>query len=166
MPVVENLKIIAKKLLEKDGFLSPVIFLIKNDQLMIEPIPMEAIDKIMGATEDSKARSAFVAGLMAKDFGADKIILIWDAAFRTVDKLSEPYDETEAPLTYPKSLRTECIILNEIEVPSGKDNTIVIPYKGGDGEPVEFLPDNLPEDAKFESRFTEIALRGYNKIKE
>lgn len=154
MSVVEDLKVIAKRLLEKDGFLSPVIFLIKNDQLMIEPIPMEAIDKIMGA------------GLMAKDFGADKIILIWDAAFRTVDKLPEPYDETEAPLTYPKSMRTECILLNEIEVPSGKDNTIVIPYKGGDGEPVEFLPDNLPEEAKFKSRFTEIALQGYNKIKE
>ena len=39
----------------------------------------------------------------------------------------------------------------------------IVPYKGGEGDPIEFVPNDLPEGAKFESRFTELALDGWNK---
>ena len=45
-------------------------------------------------------------------------------------------DSTEAPLTYPRSMRTECILINGIPLPDGKDEMIMIPYKGGEGEPL------------------------------
>ena len=86
---------------------------------------------------------------------------IWDAAFRTLAP-EQVYDETESPLSYPKSMRTECIVINSIGLPSGKEETIFVPYKGGEGEPVEFL-DSFPEGAESKSRFPAIALEGWNQ---
>jgi hypothetical protein len=101
-------------------------------------------------------------GALAKKLGANRLIMIWDAAMRTVPP-DIKYNETEAPLTYPRSMRTECIIINDILFDTGKDNTTVIPYKGGDKEPVEFI-ENKFEGVNPESRFTEVAINGYNKI--
>ena len=61
-------------------------------------------------------------------------------------------------------MRTECLIFNDISFVTGKDATHVIPYKGGAGKPVEFLENTLPDGVSMDSRFTEIALEGYNKI--
>ena len=166
--ILEDLIRIAKTGLQRDTYLVPVFFLLKDETLIVPPTPISTLDEIFkkiypGAQtnmEDSKSRDVFVIGRMAKEYGANRIIMIWDAAMKTIEKGQE-YSPLEAPLTYPKSMRTECIIVNDIQLQSGTDNTVVVPYKGGDGEPVEFLPEILPKEGKIESRFTEIALKGY-----
>lgn len=165
----------AKALLVKTGTIDPAFFLCNDEKLMGEPFLMSMFDRICGYIPDmdeAKTRNVFLIGGMAQKLKANRVIIIWDAAFRTVaasDAKSAFNDQTERPLLYPKSMRTECIIVNEVLLPSGDDQTIVIPYKGGEGEPVEFLSDDpvtkaLAEGgAKFESRFTQLILDGYNR---
>jgi hypothetical protein len=61
-------------------------------------------------------------------------------------------------------MRTECILVQGIELPSGKEDIIIVPYKGGNGKPVELLPEKNQEIDKYESRISEIALRGYQLV--
>jgi hypothetical protein len=173
MPLLEDLIEAAKELLVKDRHLIPVFFLAHDEELVFEPTPMSMFDKVYGNDlnlDDTKTRDTFLVGGMAKGLGANRVIMIWDAALRTVNPQQFPsgYSSLESPLTYPKSMRTECIIINEVFLPSGKDNTIIVLYKGGDGEPVEFLPENnifKQAGAHYKSRFTEIVLDGYNKAR-
>jgi hypothetical protein len=92
--------------------------------------------------------------------------MIWDAAMMMYppDTKMEDIDVTELPLQFPKSMRTECLIFNDISFVTGKDVTSVIPYKDGEGQPVELLESKIPEGTNIDSRFTDIALEGYNKI--
>jgi hypothetical protein len=163
--LTEAIKKVAKDNLLKDGYLVPVFFVLIRDSIIMEPQPINIIDKIYGSdlsSEESKTRAVFCIGAIAKKFGGDRIIMIWDAAMRTVDA-GFKYTPDEAPLTYPKSMRTECLIINDIDFLMGEDKTCVVPYKGGDGEPVVFLPEPAGLDS-MESRFTQIAMDGYNRI--
>jgi len=103
-----------------------------------------------------------MAGVMAKFLQADTVLFVWDAAMRSVNP-EDPYDATESPLTYPESMRTECIVIEAVKIPSGKEEIMITPYKGGNGKPVEFLP--VPESNQmdnYESRIGKIVLHGYN----
>jgi len=163
--LLEDITTVAKQNLQRDGRILPVFFLIKGEQLVVEPKPTVIIDEMFPpeqlSAEESKSRAVFVMGVLARQVQADRIIMIWDAAFRSYEKGTD-FDPLNAPLTYPKSMRTECIILNDIQLQTGKDATVIVPYKGGDGEPVEFLPNTF-DGMECESRFTELAIRGYNK---
>ena len=160
--LVEDITTIAKKNLSDDGYLCPIFFLVKDEMIIAPPIPCNILfDKKLNA-EDAKSFAVFKMGVLARAYKATRLIMIWDAAMRTMPKDGN-YDATDAPLTFPKSMRTECIIVNDINLQSGKDKTCIVPYKGGDGEPVEFLPDEDYKDMPAESRFTELALEGYNK---
>jgi len=159
----------AKESLKKDGFLNPAFFLFQNDKQIYGSL-MSLFDEMLGHPPnmgEAKTRNVILVGVLAKELKADRVVLIWDAAFRMVDKKDAPeYSELEAPLTYPKSMRTECLIIENINILSGKDSVEIIPYKGGEGYPVEFLPDILPKEmGKYESRFPELVLKGYNAIK-
>jgi hypothetical protein len=163
--LIDSLKAAAKQALQRDGYLVNVFFLCQSEALLIDPQQTSMFDRIYGDnlnSEDSKTRSVYCMGALAKQVGANRLIMIWDGAMRTAPE-NFKYNETEAPLTYPKSMRTECIIINEILFDTGKDNTIIIPYKGGDGDPVEFLENKL-EGISPESRFTEVAIKGYNRL--
>ena len=160
--LLNNLAEIARRNLLEHGSLTPCIMFFKEGHMLVTPQMM--VDFPDCNAEESKTRNAWGSGVMAKKVGADFLVFIWDGAFRTVPNPdSFEYDETEAPLAYPKSLRTECIILNGIYLPSGKEDMVMVPYKGGDGEPVEFIPNELPEGAEFKSRFAELAVDGWNK---
>jgi hypothetical protein len=159
--LLQSLAEIAKNNLKQYGTIVPVMLWFKNKIMLASPKPLEDF----GSAEESKTKNVFVAGALAKVLGADLLVLIWDAAMRTVPHTTKDdltMDITESPLTYPRSMRTECIVLNAIPFPEGKDSAIFIPYKGGEGEPVEFLP-GFPSD-DFETRFTEIARNGYNRM--
>ena len=146
----------AKVALQEDAFI-PLVAFIKGSTLLAA-FPMKFDEKV--PSEENKSKNVFVAGVMARKLNADTVILTWDAAYRMVPAGTD-YDETEAPLSYPKNMRTECLIIEGISVPSGKEECAIISYKGGDGEPVEFLSNDLPKDAPFESRFANIVLKGY-----
>jgi len=175
MTLLESLVETAKENLLKFGYVAPVFCLIKQGHIL-GVLPMAMFDKILGHVPDSheaKTRDTLLVGVLARKKNADRVVLIWDAAMRRVatkDAKEVMGDVTEQPLLYPKSMRTECIVVNDISLPSGKDSTTVVPYRGGDGELVTFLDikkefgGDTPE--KIESRFTELVLEGYNSAGE
>ncbi|MBE3144542.1 MAG: hypothetical protein IMZ61_11555 [Planctomycetes bacterium] len=173
--MLENIVEIAKKNLVQDKYLSATFILVKGEEFVLPPTPIAMLGKVRAThgygdlnMEESKTLDTILIGSLAKVYGADRVILIWDAAFRVADP-NVPYDETEAPLSYPKSMRTECIMASEVLLPSGQDTVITIPYKGGEGEPVEFvqweekIAKAMKEGGKIQSRFTKLILEGYNK---
>lgn len=166
--LIDDLKRIAKEILVRDGNHQPMFMLCSNEQIIGKPLPTAMFQKLYGNlnAEDFKTQVVFCMGALAKKLEANRLIMIWDAAMRMYppDTKKEDIDVTEFPLQFPKSMRTECLIFNDISFVTGKDVTAIIPYKGGEGVPVEFLENNVPEEALIDSRFTEIALKGYNKI--
>jgi hypothetical protein len=151
----------AKSNLEKDGELLPVGFTVKDGKVtQVMPLTRPSPE---GCPLDDKGYNVFLLGAMAGMLNADHVVMLWDAAFKTlpegtdIDKL----DEYERPLLYPKSMRTECVILSSVSVPDGDEDLRIVPYSGGDGEPVKWLPEKLPSGVNAESRFTEIARKGY-----
>ncbi len=159
--VRKNLEI-AKAALAMDKFLASVTLLIKEDGSTL-PVPHKGDEG--EPMEVNKSRIALTAGVMARVLGADMVVMVWDAAFRTVDaKDKDDLDETDAPLTYPKSMRTECVIVHGIDLRDGGTHIDMAPYKGGDGEPVEFLPkDEKWAEAEFSTRFDDLIRKGYGE---
>lgn len=153
----------AKENLERDRIIAPMVIFSKDglDDLIV--IPM--LFKSEFTSEENKTQNAIAAGAFAGGVGAEIVILVWDAAYRTISA-DTVYDETELPLTYPKNMRTECLLIEGIDIQSGTEQILIAPYKGGDGEPVEFLPDTFPKNNEMESRFKELVLKGYILGKE
>ena len=167
--LIDDLKRIAKEILVRDGYHQPMFFLCMDDQIIGQPLPTAMFKKFFEElnAEDFKTQAVYGMGLLAKKLEANRLIMVWDAAMRIMppDTKIGQVDETEYPLQYPKSMRTECLIFNDISFVTEKDVTHIIPYKGGEGQPVEFLPKSpIPEGVLIDSRFTSIALDGYNKV--
>jgi hypothetical protein len=156
--ILQGLMKIAKQNLLKDGYLAPVIMWFRNEIPIGNPQLFK--DFKCPTSEENKDKNILFAGFVAKVLQADTIVFIWDAAMKTMNP-DQPYDITESPLTYPESMRTEVIIIEGIKVPSGKEDVLITPYKGGNGKPVEFLPD-MPEMDQYESRISKVLLSGYN----
>jgi len=165
--LIDDLKRIAKELLVRDGYHQPLFFLCIGEHIIGQPLPTAMFNKLFREelnAEDFKTQAVFSMGLLAKKLNANRLIMIWDAAMRVLPGTKpDDVDVTEHPLQYPRSMRTECLIFNDISFVTGKDVTHIIPYKGGAGEPVEFLESKIPEGAGVESRFTDLAMEGYNK---
>ena len=166
--LIDDLKKIAKEHLVRDGGHQPIFFLCSDEQILGEPLPTVMFDqhyKDNLNAEDSKTRSVYCMGILARKLRANRLIMIWDAAMRmaTPGTNLENLGTEDMPLQFPRSMRTECLIINDISFITGKDITTVIPYKGGAGKPVEFLANVIPDGASLDSRFTDIALKGYNK---
>jgi hypothetical protein len=166
MTLIEAIIQTGKENLKREGHLVPVFFLFKGDLSVYPPTPIPLHGPDM---DEAKTKAVFIIGALARVMGADRVVMIWDAAFRTLKAVKDPQavmeDPTERPLLYPREMRTECLIINEIQLPSGKDHTTIVPYKGGEGEPVEFLDGselNKP-DLACESRFTKIILAAYGR---
>jgi hypothetical protein len=155
----------AKQNLVNDGYIYPVSFIFKAGQLVkIMPLSYEANE-----CNDSKGINAYAAGIAASLFEGDYVAMVWDAAFRSLpsDTKPEDIDATEAPLTYPKSMRTECIVVFGVSVTNDHEDIVMAPYKGGEGEPVEFIKvKNLPPETVFKHRFSEIIRKGYAAHRE
>jgi hypothetical protein len=166
--LIDELKRIAREILVRDGNHQPMFFLCMDEQIIGQPLPTAMFHKLFGElnAEEYKTQAVFGMGLLAKKVNANRLIMIWDAAMRTYspDMKREDVDVTDMPLQYPRSMRTECLIFNDISFVTGKDATHIIPYKGGEGTPVEFLESKFPEGGSYESRFTELAIQGYNKV--
>lgn len=127
---------VAKQNLEKDGYLMPVAFLVRNFEVI----------GILGLTfqdEEEKEIQYIGLGNLAKKNIADGIIVINDVAMRmlknpTPDEIHAAiYDPTERPLSYPESMRQEAIALiyhnlvtseNQIMLQIYKKNGDIIEY--------------------------------------
>lgn len=99
-------------------------------------------------TED-KYRMYEALGSILYDKGCSEVILLNDCAMRAVDAGAK-IDETELPLTYPESMRTEVLVFMHINF-KNKDKYHLIPYKKN-GKEVEFLKEDIFEDVGGEIR--------------
>lgn len=152
---------LAKQNLARDGYLFPVGFVFKGDEL-IQIIPMTNTPP---SGKDQNGYNAYILGAVARKMGGDTVVFVWDAAFRTYPKDIDiqNMDEFERPLLYPKSMRTECIIAQLIPTSDTEKSLCkIIPYKGGDGEPIEWLTVDVP--GEFSSRFDELVHKGYEVV--
>ena len=114
--------------LEKDGDLLPVALMFQGESLMtVMPMPFK--------TSEEKYEYMTAAGCFARKIGADVLITVCDAAMRQfkskeeMEYIKEHYD-TERPLAQPKSQRTECLVAQVVEFPSGTSKIRMLPYTG------------------------------------
>jgi hypothetical protein len=138
MPILENLIEIAKKNLVKDGRLEPVFFLLRDEEFAYLPMSMVSIGRIYARqghaplnAEDTKTRDMYTIGGLAKGFRANRVVTIMDGAFRTIENPPAEYDDTEAPLSYPKSMRTEALTIQDMLLPSGESHVTVVALTRG-----------------------------------
>ena len=109
--LLQGLAECAKQNLVKYGYLTPLLMFFKEEHMLGGPQRMVNFPDCN--LEDLKTRNIWAAGIFAKKMGADLVVYISDAAFRVIppDQAKDfKYNETEAPLSYPKSMRTECIM--------------------------------------------------------
>ena len=93
--LLNNLAETAKAILLKHRNLTPCIMFFKEGLMLGAPQMM--VDFPDCNAEENKTRNAWGSGVMAKQVGADSLVFIWDAAFRTVPNPDEfEYSETNA----------------------------------------------------------------------
>jgi hypothetical protein len=114
------------------------------------------------SNESEKYQFYKYIGKHCKNHDFKKIILINDAAFRSMqvedfEKIKE--DPSERPLTYPKSMRTECIVLMYYDLENKKSDILVQPYKE-EGDKIIWL-DSIPDMKNFNSGLLEVIEEGY-----
>lgn len=158
--ILEKIMELAKANLTRDGVVYPAALIFKGKNLcVVMPTNME-----YEGQEDQKQCNAIAAGILASKYDADYVALLWDAAFRELPSDTDPnnIEATELPLTYPKSMRVECLVMYGIPLPTGSEDFLIVPYKGGEGEPVEFL-DKIPEQGIATCRFIMDVRNGYER---
>lgn len=157
--IVKSTLDFAKVLLKKDGILPPVVFMYKQDRSSIIPV------KFNGDREKHAFYTSI--GSACKRFGATRVVLVNDAAMRSFDS-SDDYekilqDPTEAPLTYPKSMRTEVIIVLGYDFETNSTEMLMQPYKELDGGKIEFLDPPKETFTEFESGLIDSIKDGYSR---
>jgi len=115
----------AKENLNDHGELLPVGFMIIGDAIVVMPTQMS----------EDKYEGLFICGGTARIAKAEYLITLNDAAARHFSSpeqaqymLDNP--ETEAPLTYPKSMRQECVIAQVIDFSTREASVVMMPYSG------------------------------------
>lgn len=106
-------------------------------------------------------------GSVCKSMGLDIVLLINDAAMREMKTdeevafIRKNYD-TESPLSYPKSMRTECLIALGHNFHSGEQIIIAQPYKNAEDGSLDFSrkPVSLPQS---DSAIVDSILKGWEE---
>jgi hypothetical protein len=142
----------AKKILSTEKHLNPIALLFTGDSIHTVPLSYK--------TDAEKEKYLFATGIVAKQLQTDHIYLIFDAAMRLMTpEAIKNYDVTESPLSFPESMRTECIIIHSLDMKTETRETAIIPYKN-DGKEIEFLPD-LPKADHLDTWMPGAVLKGY-----
>lgn len=155
----------AKEELIANGNAEPRMMWAREGKLLSFMQP--CFSKSLDANFDNEKEACFHAlGFIAANVKADTVIWVWDCAFISAPAGTK-YDETMAPTTFPRSMRTEAIMVNTLTVPAGREDFLFAPYKGGGEtkEPVVFIDMKLPKGLRIENRFKEIILKGYADAK-
>jgi hypothetical protein len=150
----------AKENLVSHGYVTPVAFLMHDDEVInLEILTEESPD---GNHVDF---NVLCAGINAAYMMCNRVVMVWEAALKEYPKTVDlkNLDVTELPLTYPKSMRTECIIVVDVALPTGDDSFLLQTFKGGDGEPVEFLESLSTELIKVASRMPKVLRYGFEE---
>jgi hypothetical protein len=170
MDIIKFVKDTAKKIIESEKRLQPMAFFCHNNEIQqITPIAsLQAtfpnLFNKFKTGENIKEASMIIIGALCKILECDSVIIVNDAAMKQMSK-DEIGDPTSHPLTYPKSMRKECIVICCVKFPSKESNVTVVPYKGGDGKDVEFIDEEMVLSGKeFDSHIIDTLLVGYEKF--
>jgi hypothetical protein len=146
----------AKANLAKDNFLTSMAMILGAESKILPAI-------FKG--QDEKIAFYMAVGEISKENNAHTVILVSDAAMR---RLTNPEDfekairdPLEQPLTYPKSMRMECIIVSVHDFTTGKSSTLVQVYKDDTGR-VEYV-DEVEKMGNFNVGLLEWVKEGYGK---
>lgn len=143
----------AKQNLVTKKYLDPVA-------LLSTEVGIKYIFPLRYKTDAEKEMYLIATGQTAKQLGTPIVYLVFDAALRTMaPEAIKNYDVTESPLSFPESMRTECIMIHSLELKTETRESVIIPYKKT-GTEIEFLPD-LPKADRMETWMTAAVLKGY-----
>lgn len=145
---------LAKKNLSKHGTLLPVSLILSDDG-EVSAIP-NAFDG-----DEEKVQVHFKLGILAAVADAVAICTIQDVAMKGFDR-DVTDDPTERPLLYPKSMRTEAILLSYLNVRTGETDFCIQCYKDTDG--IEYI--DTPTFSVMESNLLKYVMNGYQQAKE
>lgn len=154
---IQSVMDIAKQNLLQDGHLSPVTICVTPQGIKVIPAQFR---------NDGEKHAFYTAvGAACRDFGTTRIFLVNDAALRILDKKDFPVegylDPTETPLTYPKSMRTEVIVVLDHDFSSKKTDYLFQPYTDTDNK-IEFITsDQIPSDMTIEGALIDCVEEGY-----
>ena len=166
--LLNYLKDTAKQVLVEALNLSPMFFFV-NERAVIpvqltDMLPANIITEKI-SDDQKKILSYNTAGAFANASQIDYAAIVYEGAFISRDR--SPVDVTELALSYPKSMRTECIAISVIDIKSKKSSTIIVPFKGGEKEPVQFIGDEInSDDPKGSSLFFDEFFKGYNEYEK
>lgn len=118
LELVQAVSEIAVENLKKYGHLTPVAFLLKDKNII-------AVLMLTFQTDDVKYTQYYNIGEEARKRSADAILIVSDVAMReykTMDDVKYMLKNyaTEAPLSYPESMRQDGIFYSAIDLMSGK----------------------------------------------
>lgn len=124
LPMMHKIMEMIKDAVQKTKICPPMIFCFKGEKFF----NFHAI-----FDDGHKYEFYYKVGMLCKKEGCDFIMAINDAAMRQFNEV-EDYNyavknsETEAPLSYPRSMRTECILLIACDFTSEESNVLVQTY--------------------------------------
>lgn len=111
-----------QNLVNSHGNLAPALFLPREGQLIAIPASFK--------NNEEKSALLQAAGIAAKKYGCEEVAFLCDAAMKTYKDVDpNELDVTERPLTYPKSMRQECLIFTILEMKTSAGKMYIIPYK-------------------------------------
>jgi len=108
----------AKQNLVRDGVIYPTVIMLKQSQLLFL--------KHIEYKPDERYNEAYVLGHVAKQLGADTLIMISDAFVKEYKSMDEAV--THPPSSLPESECSSCIVAVAIDFPSFKASQRMIPY--------------------------------------
>ena len=147
----------AKQILLQGQEIVPMGFLFKEGELQ-EIVPLAFKD------QEQKHEMLFTLGHAGYMLHMDTIGFLSDAAMRAVPPDTDTSDLTETPLTYPKSMRQECVILTILDPSTGKTDLYTLKYKEAtDGTPVFEEPETMEG---IQGGISDTLMNGCNRAKE
>ncbi len=156
--LIVNLCDKAQNLLEEDGYLDPIAFIITDTM----------IPCMLSCPKEDKKAMFTALGAVMKKFKSKRIILVSDIAMRVVDP--EKSDEikanllTEQPLTYPESMRQDGIFLQDINPERHFSDAYFMQYENLKDAPRLFhnLTQLNKKEESFSGAFFDSVVSGYN----
>lgn len=116
-----------QSLVDSHGNLAPALFLLKDGGLIVMPAPFK--------NNEEKSVILQAAGIAAKKYGCEEVAFLCDAAMKTYKGVNpNELDATERPLTYPKSMRQECLVFTILEMKTSAGKMYITPYKEVDDD--------------------------------
>lgn len=148
----------AKKTLVADKYLTPCVVCIGGANIWPIPVTAEQMDH--------KVAFYRAIGSTCKQYGCCVVVLINDCAMKSCPKGVDPEewwsDPTERPTTYPKSMRTDLIMVGAMDLINKKKAFAVQPYREEDGK-IVFFDLKAPVDS-FESGLFDCVEEGYDCV--